>query len=131
MEIQLRDTVAPIDRPKCSTSDVALEKRFEKWWRVRCRNCPNFGPDSLEQTLAIGAWNKKAEGVVHAINVEKDHATCPCGERIKLRRAGPSLEIDGQTFFGELTAVGCPRCKREVWINAHKPRVRISREGIA
>ena len=131
MQPELRDTIAPVDCPQCGSSNVELEKRFEKWWRVCCRNCPNHGADSLEQKLAVEAWNKKALGVVRAIKVEKDYATCPCGERIKLNREGRPLEIGGQTFFGELAAVNCPKCKREVWINSDKPRVQITRQGSA
>jgi hypothetical protein len=48
---------------------------------------------------------------VYAASLDEDYATCPCGERIKLKKDLPPLLLpDGRMLWRELLSVLCRNC---------------------
>jgi hypothetical protein len=56
--------------------------------------------------------------IVSALRVEKNYATCPCGERIKLEAKVLPVKVGNNTYrVTPLVAVICPKCRSAVKVD--------------
>ena len=71
------------------------------------------------------SMSRALRNVVRAIGIERDYATCPCGEKIKLERKVLPLKVAKHTYrVTNVVAVICPNCLSGVRVDMIAAMVR-------